>query len=1745
MASTFLDEKISSFIEDKFPEFVKNDHPVFVEFLREYFKFLEAAKITLTNVLGSDQILLENKLTVNYLANEFDDTRFIYEDSQYGVFLKDETVTGQTSGATSTILAEDNAGLALYVEANRHFQVGEIITGSTSGARATIGKYQGNPVQNIQQLLEYVNVDKTVNDYLDHFRETYLTAVPNTLATGVSKRKLVKSVRDLYRAKGTRKGHESFFRLMFDETPELTYPTENILKISAGDWSSDTVLRVVATENNPNNLVGQTISQTVNVGGGIGAASAGVEAILQLQEGETTVYQLILNVASIEGTFISGAEITGIDSTDVDVSISATVQSILVGATVTEGAAGYTTTDTVAISSTTGQNALISIVDVGSGEIDQVIIDNPGTGYQVGDPLFFDNANTEGSGASAIVSCIGGAVAPELGDTTDRTVTATLANNSVTITNITTTGLTDARQFTMSGKVTVGSTTITNITTKNFVVGSTIMGTGIPDNTKIDSIDVVGDHEDGTITISQAATSGGVTGGISSLTQSSGTATVTCSSAHNLQEFDTVSILGATPQAYNGIKSITVTSSTQFTFVVPQTGLSSPASGTISFTLNSRQKTLTHLEEESGQRITYGGTGLQPNTRIRQIITEGASNNGTITIDKTATASGSVTLTIPSEYGINTFDHIVYEDATESTDAYTGNQIMMEGDTFANLGDQPSNGPHYVAHGYYGDQIDSEGGRDSNNEFIGEVVNVTMFSPGSGYELMPTINPSTHKLIYNSNALTTSGTFVAGETISNNATPAATAIITTFVRGKITIAKSTGAFALGQIITGSTSGAKATLTSAPALGASATFLGWSSSGIGSISGVEVSNFGTGFSTAPAATVPVKMLLTRNTNVTSPPDITLATAFAAGDTIIGESSSARGVVTAWDNARQTLTVRTTQGTFQRSEILTRGSGTNYAILSEINQGALSTTIGTIGTTAGSFNNDKGKISESLMKIQDSYYYQDFSYVVKVGAAIKDWRAEIKKAVHPAGFAMFGEVSISNKVATLMTVPITGITTETPTLASLFEAVITTVVGRRLGTDLSGTAVPQSYPQQYYRLADVKFTPDQQIVLEDATTSADSLPDYLILEDEAFVDGILEGGGGYLLNEEVGSTVGSLTTVTNITTTNLAVGQEIWSPSLQSGTTIVSIDTASSGTHSNGEITISKAAITAGENEWFTISVPYTTEYSIANTLLGETEIKGTTNHVKGTLKRGYHLGHEPQLFSNIETITRSGTTATIETTGPHGVEPGEQIEISVVDTDGYNGVYEVIATATDDTLTITVPNTLTTPAVVGNGKLKLVSPFDNSTRDVTARPHTEVTVYPLYGEWATNQRSRYGLGPRQTNAIKYMWATPPTEYAGGLTDTLENHQILLETSTITNDDNLILEPDVLTDVDFTVTVAGGKFVVDSVSQSALELDGARFYRFDLSDSSVSGHPFRISETSDGTHAGGASTEYIGVLPSLGEEGVDAIDFEFVLETASETEGNTNYLILEDGNNIIGQTYQRVSTYGTAGTAGAYIDIFTENILQDLYYYCSNHSGMGSSLSITPRIGDYVINEDYQTGGAAAVENIILEDGGYILYETDTDPETQSVMVSEESTITYGSITEDAPNRLDGQMAYAYPNITRRESPESGTDNVDAGGAGVYDTTMNYINIQIGAHESNVHNRISDFADVRIVDIIKCGREVLELVEQTNKHEGDNDYHFTIMEDGSHIQMESGSAGIPLASRKIWNVPPPSYIRLTTS
>ena len=63
--------------------------------------------------------------------------------------------------------------------------------------------------------------------------------------------------------------------------------------------------------------------------------------------------------------------------------------------------------------------------------------------------------------------------------------------------------------------------------------------------------------------------------------------------------------------------------------------------------------------------------------------------------------------------------------------------------------------------------------------------------------------------------------------------------------------------------------------------------------------------------------------------------------------------------------------------------------------------------------GRYASDKGKVGSRYQKVTDSYYYQDFSYVIQSRTAIDVWRDLIKQTTHPAGFQLFGEVLIDSE------------------------------------------------------------------------------------------------------------------------------------------------------------------------------------------------------------------------------------------------------------------------------------------------------------------------------------------------------------------------------------------------------------------------------------------------------------------------------------------------------------------------------------------------------------------------------------------------------------------------------------------------------------------------------------------------------------------------------------------------------------
>ena len=139
---------------------------------------------------------------------------FLYEkDGSLRQFVANETITGSTSNATATVLIDDSRNGYLYISSQQKFITDETITGGTSGSTATISEYRANQVQNIQQLLEYANTDNTIYDFLEQFRYSFMNAIPSTLASGVSKRNLIKNIKDLYTAKGTSEATKLFMKI--------------------------------------------------------------------------------------------------------------------------------------------------------------------------------------------------------------------------------------------------------------------------------------------------------------------------------------------------------------------------------------------------------------------------------------------------------------------------------------------------------------------------------------------------------------------------------------------------------------------------------------------------------------------------------------------------------------------------------------------------------------------------------------------------------------------------------------------------------------------------------------------------------------------------------------------------------------------------------------------------------------------------------------------------------------------------------------------------------------------------------------------------------------------------------------------------------------------------------------------------------------------------------------------------------------------------------------------------------------------------------------------------------------------------------------------------------------------------------------------------------------------------------------------------------------------------------------------
>ena len=227
--------------------------------------------------------------------------------------------------------------------------------------------------------------------------------------------------------------------------------------------------------------------------------------------------------------------------------------------------------------------------------------------------------------------------------------------------------------------------------------------------------------------------------------------------------------------------------------------------------------------------------------------------------------------------------------------------------------------------------------------------------------------------------------------------------------------------------------------------------------------------------------------------------------------------------------------------------------------------------------------------------------------------------------------------------------------------------------------------------------------------------------------------------------------------------------------------------------------------------------------------------------------------------------------------------------------------------TDDRVKIYVDGELLTDSDFqdGSGALDLIKPAKNDTG------YWNQTTYDAVVGNTNNASYKDGAGYlAEVNMIDGQQLTPASF---GLTDTSTGRWI-----------PSVVKPYPTTTTTFTVTVSnpgsGNKYYIDSSQQATVTLIEGATYRFDQSDSSNSGHPLRFSTTSDGTHGGG--TEF--------------------------TSG--------------------VTTVGTPGSSGAYTEITVPTSTATLYYYCTNHSGMGGTANTQDQYGTNGFRLQFGTSSA---------------------------------------------------------------------------------------------------------------------------------------------------------------------------------
>lgn len=239
----------------------------------------------------------------------------------------------------------------------------------------------GQTLQYSRDLFEYRDIDKTIDSFIIHFKEKYLRDLPYT--TSSDKKLLVKHIHDLYRTKGTERGIQLLFRLLYNVDVSVYYPGDDIFKPSDGEWIVPEYIEV-SPGNTNDLLVGKNILGTTS------GATAFCERIVRKRVGGK--FLDVLYISAREGDFAYNERI--VNSTNPLVEGAPKVVGSLSDLVVTNGGQDFNVGDVLTIKTGSGKQgkAIVTSVSTETGRVNFKIEDG-GYGYTTNAQVIISKRN--------------------------------------------------------------------------------------------------------------------------------------------------------------------------------------------------------------------------------------------------------------------------------------------------------------------------------------------------------------------------------------------------------------------------------------------------------------------------------------------------------------------------------------------------------------------------------------------------------------------------------------------------------------------------------------------------------------------------------------------------------------------------------------------------------------------------------------------------------------------------------------------------------------------------------------------------------------------------------------------------------------------------------------------------------------------------------------------------------------------------------------------------------------------------------------------------------------------------------------------------------------------------------------------------------------------------------------------------------------------------------------------------------